>query len=111
MRQRHIIKDELPEGTVLADGFDRAFVGISHDQRAVYDIDTIIDILVEDGMTAAEALEYFEYNIAFAYVGPQTPIYIFLYNFPNTTMPCNYKMKGKSSNKGSKKSVKKGGKR
>ena len=99
------MKDELPEDTILADGFDAAFVGITYDNRAVYDIDAILDILVSDGMTAPEAYEYFEYNIAGAYVGMHTPVYLFLYNFPKTKMP-NNKTKKKSPNK-----FKKGGKR
>lgn len=100
------LHDELPEGTVLADGFDAAFCGLTHDGRAVYDIDKIVDICIIDWkMTADEAMEYFEYNMAFAYVGEKTPIYVFLYNTNqnNTKMGCN-----KGKNKGSKK---KGGKR
>jgi hypothetical protein len=64
---------------LLADGLDEAFLGITRDDppRAVYSYERVIDVLVEQGMTIAEADEYFEYNIAGAYVGEQTPIYIY----------------------------------
>jgi len=63
---------------LLADGLDEAFLGITRDDppRAVYSYERVIDVLVEQGMTIAEADEYFEYNIAGAYVGEQTPLFI-----------------------------------
>lgn len=63
---------------VLADGLDEAFLGITHDDppRAVYSYERVIDVLVNQGLTVEEADEYFEYNIAGAYVGEQTPLFI-----------------------------------
>jgi hypothetical protein len=48
-------------------------------QRLVYDIHIIIKILTDQEMTTEEALEHFYYNIAGAYVGDYTPIFIFTY--------------------------------
>lgn len=43
----------------------------------VYSYDKILDILmIEDGMTEREAIDYIEYNIAGAYVGELTPILV-----------------------------------
>jgi hypothetical protein len=63
---------------LLADGLDEAFLGITRDDppRAVYSYERVIDLLVEQGMTTAEADEYYEYNIAGAYMGEQTPMFI-----------------------------------
>jgi hypothetical protein len=44
--------------------------------KIVYDIDKVIDILIKDGMSVDEAIEYYEYNIAGAYVGENTPSFI-----------------------------------
>lgn len=75
---------ELAEGEFLtADGFEEAFVGLSYPWQAnrlpvaVYDYHKVIDILMErDGMDYEGAVEFFEFNIAGAYVGPHTPIYV-----------------------------------
>lgn len=70
--------------TVLfADGFDEALIGFVNIagpngvyETALYDRDICIRILIErDGMTDEEAVEYFEYNVANAYVGKGTPAY------------------------------------
>jgi hypothetical protein len=63
---------------LLADGFDEALIGhaAGMEPRAVYDYDRCIDVLVEDGMTYEEAVEYFEFNTVGAYVGEQTPVFV-----------------------------------
>ena len=68
------------ETMLFADGFDDAIVGVGNkfgDQLCViYDADRVIDILMKEGMDYAEAMEHFDFNIAGAYVGEQTPIFI-----------------------------------
>ena len=71
---------------VFLDDFDDALVGIGNqhgsEPAAIYDRDMCINILLdqadadddEDPLTAA--IDYFEFNIAGAYVGPHTPIFI-----------------------------------
>jgi hypothetical protein len=61
--------------------FDVAILGVAErigmSPIVAYDTAKIIDILCErDGMEDDEAAEYFEFNIAGAYVGERTPIFI-----------------------------------
>jgi len=72
------------EEALLADGFEDAVVGICERFGAVpvvaYDRDKCVDILIQrDGMTYEEAVEYFEFNVAGAYVGEGTPSYLTLW--------------------------------
>jgi len=71
---------EEAEGIMFADDFDLAIVGVGRTFGgllcAVYDVDKIIEILMKDGMDCEDALEYFDYNVAGAYVGEQTPIFM-----------------------------------
>lgn len=57
-----------------------AFVGISYDNRAVYDYDKMIKYLMDrDGMTDIEAVEFIDYNTirSLSYYGDSTPIIIY----------------------------------
>jgi hypothetical protein len=61
--------------------FDAAIVGVADrigmEAVVVYDTTKIIDILCEHhGMDREEATEHYEYNIAGAYVGDRTPMFI-----------------------------------
>lgn len=62
------------------DGYDDAIVGIAHrgdDSFVVYDWYKCLDILVErDGMTRAEAKEWFLYNTAGAAMGGGEPAWL-----------------------------------
>ena len=67
------------EQTLLADGFEKAFVGIGRQCNksiAVYDYERCIELLVADGLTFDEAFEHFNFNVAGAYVGEYTPIFL-----------------------------------
>jgi hypothetical protein len=64
----------------LADGFEAALIGIgtqfTHDV-AIYDYARCVDILVErDGMTPDEAVEFIEFNVTGAWIGPHTPVFL-----------------------------------
>jgi len=67
------------QGLLLADGLDAAFIGTGErwgqPNVAVYDKDKCINILAEN-MSYEEAVEYFNFNIAGAWVGEQTPIFV-----------------------------------
>ena len=71
------IMEWFPEEEILlADGFDKAIIGVSNnDMRVIYSKSLCIDILMSQGMDEEEALEYFEYNVSGAYVGEKTPIW------------------------------------
>ena len=67
--------------TVLfADGFDDAIMGIGRsfqDYKLIYSRDKVLEILMDEhDMDITEAEEYYEYNIAGAYVGKSTPIFM-----------------------------------
>jgi hypothetical protein len=63
---------------MLADGLDDALAGYDTTGRAIYFVNEILGILeTRDGMTEEEAVEFFEFNIAGAYVGEYTPIYMY----------------------------------
>ena len=71
------------EEALLADGFEDAFLGMcgvfGRPPLATYDRDKCIEILVQrDEMTYEEAEEFFEFNVAGAWVGENTPIYLTL---------------------------------
>lgn len=43
--------------------YDSAIVGMSHDDRVIYDYEKMIEFLMEtDGMTYDEAMEFIDYN-------------------------------------------------
>ena len=71
---------EDAETMLFADGFDDAIVGVGSvfggKLCAIYDTDLIVKQCMKDGMKYDEALEFFDFNIAGAYVGDQTPIFI-----------------------------------
>jgi len=67
-----------------ADGFNAAIIGMADDiatgeHRLIYDANKCIDILIEQGMTDDEAVEYFEFNVSGSYVGDSTPIWLYPY--------------------------------
>ena len=63
---------------LFCEGLERALVGtgtrFTH-QVAVYSKKKVLEILQED-MTFDEAIEHFDYNIAGAYVGENTPVFL-----------------------------------
>ena len=63
---------------LYCDGLEEALVGtgtrFTH-PVAVYNKEKVLKILEED-MTREEAEEYFDFNIAGAYVGESTPIFL-----------------------------------
>ena len=69
---------EANEDMLFADGFDDALVGYIEragmPSIACYDKDKCIEILAND-MTYEEAVEYFYFNTAGAYVGENTPCF------------------------------------
>ena len=46
-----------------APAYSQAFIGLSHDNRAIYDYDKMVQCLVdEDGMTEEDAEDFIAYN-------------------------------------------------
>ena len=42
----------------------------------VYDVETVLYVLMDEGMSYEDAMEHFTYNIEGSYVGPGTPIWL-----------------------------------
>jgi|TARA_R110000787_G_scaffold10531_2_gene35684 hypothetical protein len=63
-----------------ADGFDEAIIGIGNrcgqPDILAYDVNKCIKILMDQGMTDEEAIDYFEFNVVGAWVGEETPIFV-----------------------------------
>ena len=63
-----------------ADGFDEAIMGTgSHFSQPVYiyDYEKCVDILCRDhGLTEEDAIEYMEFNVCGAWLGPSTPVFM-----------------------------------
>ena len=77
----HYIKKAMgdDEKILLADGLENAFMGIGRQFThpvAIYSYRKTIKILMKQGMDREEAIEYFDYNIAGAFVGDQTPVFL-----------------------------------
>lgn len=64
-----------------ADGFEDALLGIGtkkgSEDSLVYDYERCVEILIDrEGMSHEEAIEWMEFNVVDAYVGPTTPIFV-----------------------------------
>lgn len=72
--------EPLGRETLFAEGFDMAIIGITEvneGYKVCYDIGRILELLViEHDMGEEEAIEYFDFNISGAYMGPLTPIFV-----------------------------------
>ena len=64
---------------LFADGYDGAIEGVVWDgkrTRVVYRMESILEILMDQGMTYDEASEYFDFNVAGSHMGVYTPLYL-----------------------------------
>ena len=82
MKKTNRIKEQLQienPDALLADGFDDALIGIgrriSQPSLAIYSTKKCIEILAKQ-MTYEEAEEYFDFNVAGSWMGPNTPIFL-----------------------------------
>jgi hypothetical protein len=72
-----ILENYSDEEILIADGFDKAVIGIElSSMRLIYSVEKCIKILTDDqDMSEEDAVEYFGYNVSGAYVGEKTPIW------------------------------------
>lgn len=78
--EKYYIEDE-ETSIVLFEfpSYDDAFIGLTLDNRAVYDYDKMIECLMkEDDMSYEEAIEFIYYNTirALPYIGEKAPVVI-----------------------------------
>jgi hypothetical protein len=83
--------EETGEDILLADGFEDAFIGLAErcgqPTIAAYDLNRCIEILmVRDGMSEEEAIEFFTFNVIGAYAGELTPTFLHVMR-PKPTLP------------------------
>ena len=66
------------EECLTADGFDEALVGCTYGANvvAVYDVNKMVEILMEEGADYDDAVEFLDYNVVGAYLGEKTPLYV-----------------------------------
>ena len=80
MNMRDRLINIYDEDLMFADGLDDCIIGSAEDAGVpivVYDSLAVIKLLQErDGMTEEEAIEFFDFNIKGAWVGPKTPIFV-----------------------------------
>ena len=81
MRKASISRNmEIIEGAKTADGFEKALLGFGYQFNtpvAVYSKDRCLHVLMErDGMSREDAEEYFDFNVAGAWVGEGMPVFL-----------------------------------
>lgn len=80
MTKRELIADMNPEAIVW-DGFDDAIIGYDmREWKVIYDEAKMAEILIADGMTYEDAIDYLRVNVFSTYVGEHTPINIHIFN-------------------------------
>ena len=60
--------------------YDSALIGVTHDERAVYDYELMVECLIQtEGFTDIEAREWIDYNTirALGYMGEDGPIVMY----------------------------------
>ena len=60
--------------------YDTALIGVTHDDRTVYDFDKMVDwLMTTQGYSQEEAIEWIEYNTirALPYMGPDSPVILY----------------------------------
>lgn len=61
---------------IVADGFDDAIIGLEQQQmKLVYSVPLCIEILVKDGMSVDDAVDYFEFNVRGS-LGAESPLFV-----------------------------------
>ena len=82
MTARERIENEGFEDVIIFDNpsYDDALIGVTNDNRAVYDYDKMIEWLVtNENMNYEEAIDFINWNDSF-YYGEGYPLIIFSFN-------------------------------
>ena len=76
--KEHLMEILQEEECLTADGFDDALVGCTYGANvvAVYDINKMVEILMNEGTDYEDAVEFLDYNVVGAHLGEKTPLYV-----------------------------------
>jgi formylmethanofuran dehydrogenase subunit E len=76
--KEHLMEILEEEECLTADGFNDALVGCTYGANvvAVYDINKMVEILMQEGTDYEDAVEFLDYNVVGAYLGEKTPLYV-----------------------------------
>lgn len=74
----------MSDGLMFADGFDSCIIGIltiDDIPRVVYDKYAMVNCIrdADSDMSFEDAVDFLEYNVWYAYVGPNTPVYMYTF--------------------------------
>lgn len=68
----------MDDEAIVLDGYDSAIIGKSSQGKVVYDIESIIQILIKrDEMTEEDAKDFFWANVECLRVGEMSPLFVF----------------------------------
>ena len=78
MDKEHLMEILAEEECLTADGFEEALIGCTYGANvvAVYDINKMVEILMEEGSDYEDAVEFLDYNVVGSYLGEKTPLYV-----------------------------------
>lgn len=82
MTNRELLEDMDYEGLIVFENpdYDDAIIGVSHNDRVVYDYDKMLEHLMShEDMTVEEAADFISYDTirSLSYRGPEAPIVMF----------------------------------
>ena len=82
MTNREILEDLDYENLIVFENpdYDEAIIGVSHDDRVIYDYDKMIEHLVaKENMSIEDAADFISYDTirSLSYRGPEAPIVMF----------------------------------
>lgn len=80
--EEKLVNNGYEDVVVLSDfSYDDALIGVTEDNRAVYDFDKMVQWLIDtEGFSRDEAVEWISYNTvrALDYAGPDAPIIVYM---------------------------------
>lgn len=79
---RQLLEDMCYDNLIVFENpdYDSAIIGVSHDDRVIYDYDKMIQHLIdEEHMDIEEAVDFISYNTirSIGYFGPDAPIVMY----------------------------------
>ena len=71
-----LLEEYKTKNLIIIDGFENAILGVDEkSNKVIYSIDKCLQILLDQGMSSIEAVEYFDHEVVATYTGDKTPIW------------------------------------